>query len=300
MGKTTKGKPKPKMYGAFAITDTDVFARMRATCEVCVLPDEDFTTPSALLNKNMKLQRGGLCTVLLTKCSAPAFDETDLAAVQASINAGDTIVIRDCTINGTFGQEATTVTRGCNADTIVTNRTNTLTVVDASDNDDFDRAKLYNYLQNNQNAFRVAVITYDVVLLFPSRRATANPLRNVAENTDGFNEVTTTFVWRELALPIPAKLAWSPDDLTLPACTVRIQVVAIDGSDYSLLAVPTLAPGATGYSVVWKVNGVVEVGATDLDYTFTGLVASDAVTVEITDNSVGGCLAISEPYVVPA
>ncbi len=293
-----KGKPKPKMY-AFFVTDSDAFARMGATCETCVEPSEEFVGTSALINKDMKLQRGGLCTFLFVKCSVAPFDETVLANWQAAINAGDAFIIRDCTINGSMATEATTVTRGCNSDTIATNRNITITMVDASDNEDFNRAEFYRYLQNNQNAFRVAAITYDGVLITPSRRANANPNRAVAENTDGFNEVTTTLTWRELAPAVPQTLSWSPDAITLPNCTVSISFVAVSGSNYTLQAVSTFSPGATSATYVWRVNGVVAVGVTDPLEVFAGTTSGDLITVTVTDNGTIPCVVTSAPFVVP-
>jgi len=267
-----------------------------ATCEVCLTPSEELAVTSGLLNKDMKLQRGGICTLLLTNCDATPFDESDLAEWQASVNSGETIVIRDCSLEITLGEEPSSVTRGCNAKEVVTNRTKNLTVSDVSDNTDFARAKLYNYLQRNPDAYKLAYMTYDGVL-YESARVTANPNRAIAANTEGFTEFVIIFTWKALESGVPIKPTWGADDIVLPLCTVRVLEVADLGATRQYIAVPTFASGATSATYVWRVNGVVVVGQTAVSATLT-VVPTDTVTVTVTDNATPACVAVSPTLTV--
>jgi hypothetical protein len=267
-----------------------------ATCEVCLTPSEELAVTSGLLNKDMKLQRGGICTLLLTNCDAAAFDESDLAEWQTSVDSGETIVIRDCSLEVTFAEEATSVTRGCNAKEVVTNRTKTLTVSDVSDNTDFARAQLYNYMQRNPDAYKLAYMTYDGIL-YESARVTANPNRTIAANTEGFTEFVTIFTWKALESGVPIKPTWGADDIVLPLCTVRVLEVADLGATRQYIAVPTFASGATSATYVWRVNGVVVVGQTAVSATLT-VVPTDTVTVTVTDNATPACVAVSPTLTV--
>jgi hypothetical protein len=270
---------------------------MPSPCEVCLLPEEDITVNSGLLNTGMKLQRGGVCTLLLIKCSAAAFNESSQVAWQASIDAGDTLIIRDCLLTAPYAEEATTVQIGCENKTVVTNRTSTLTVTDNSDNTALDRNALYTYLKEYPDAFRLAFVTADGVL-YTSQRVTANPNRSVAENTEGFSGVVTVFEAKGLLGYSLIRLSWSVADLTIPNCTVNITQQGAGVGTRTYVAVANLSAGATAIaSYVWRVNGVVVGAATTAVATLT-VVPTDTVTVTVTDNGTPACVAVSPPVTV--
>lgn len=306
MAKSSIKKPKGGKKNYRAALTFAYLELMRTSCEECITPSENVPTFAEGLNVGTKIERGGICTLFLTKCNAAAFDETVLANWQNSINAGDTLVIRDCTIEASFAQEATTITRGCNADTVITTRQNTLTISDVSDNGSLDRAALYEYIQKFPNAFRIAWITYDGKL-YKSSRATLNANRAIDNNTDGFDQVNIEATWKSITAPqgfnlANATIAWGADSLIIPNCTVQINVLGVSGTDYTLQAVPQAVGGiASVTSYAWAVNGVVEPLATGSTYTFTGLTAPDQVTVTVVVvPATGGTCTVTTSFDVPA
>jgi len=276
------------------ISDVQLFlqagARMKS-CEGCVVPEEGLPVNVAWINQESTLQQGGICTLFFIKCAADAFDETDQAEWQAAINAGDVIVIRDCSLEVDLATEPTTVTRGCAAEERVTSRTMTLNISDVVDNTSWSHASFWQYTQKYPKAFRVAFATYDGTL-YPSNQVTINVGLTIDNTLDGFKNQTGSLQWKKLTNDIPLTLAggWSPDDLIIPNCTVNINFLSLVGGDLELQAVPMLSQGAVSATYAWTVNGSPSLTTTPI-ITVAAVAPGDDIEVTVTDNL--GCVSSS-------
>lgn len=258
-------------------------------CSPCQIPEDAPPIAPAEFNKNVKYKRGGFCTLMLVKCSVPVFDETVLQNWQDAVNDGDAWVLADCGFKGSFGETATTATVGCNARTIVTNRSKTLTIIDQRDTDDLKRAEFWRWIQENPDAFRVAAVTHDGVL-YHSAAAHLNPLNTVDEDTNGFLFWTIEATWTSLISPQTSQLTWSPNQIVIPECIANLSIVGPDLSgDYTFTATASGTSGVASItSYAWSVNGVPDGTKTLQTETFTGLAAPDEVTVVVTMVLVNG------------
>lgn len=201
---------------ASATSDNSIFA-MRTSCNVC---DDDNPAPAFPTfgtggpNAGTQIKRGGIPYHFFKACDYVLPDYT-LASMQAAIDAGKMIIVKNCAITGAKTTDATTTTVGsCRVD-IVTERAHTVTITDILDNATNDHAKLYTHLQSYPDSYEHAFMTCDGDF-YPFNTVSINPNLEIQDTTEGFTQWAVVITHRKLTNDIPEIITWTLNQLVYP------------------------------------------------------------------------------------
>lgn len=190
---------------------------MRASCNVCddENPAPAFPAFATGLNAATAIQRGGVPFHFFLACDYVLPDYSE-ASMQAAINAGKLIILKDCAITGNKTTEATSTAVGSCIVDVVTNRTHTVTITDILDNATKDHAILWQHLQNNPKSYRHAFMTCDGVF-YPFNTVQINPNLEIQDTEEGFSQWSVVITYRKLTNDLPQTITWTLEDLVYPA-----------------------------------------------------------------------------------
>lgn len=192
---------------------------LRASCNVC---DDENPAPAfpafpTGLNAATAIQRGGIPFHFFLACDYVLSDYSE-ASMQAAIDAGKLIIMKDCAITGAKTTEATSVTTGSCLVDVVTNRTHTVTITDVLDNDTKDHATLWQHLQKYPKSYKHAFMTCDGVF-YPFNLVQINPNLEIQDTEDGFSQWSVAITYRKLTNDLPETITWALEDLVYPPVT---------------------------------------------------------------------------------